>query len=44
VLTSHDPRRALEEADLALGLREGRSVLLARAGLVSDGDLTELYR
>jgi heme exporter protein A len=44
VVTSHDPRRALSEADLALGLREGRPTLLARAGLVSDGDVEELYR
>ncbi len=44
VLTSHDPRAALDEADLVLALRAGRALF---AGRVEDFDaarLQELYR
>jgi len=43
VLTSHDPEAAIEEADLVLGLRDGRGLFVgtpAEAG----GRLQELYR
>jgi heme exporter protein A len=43
VLTSHDPGRGLAEADLALGLREGRTVLLTSAASVDPKTVTELY-
>ena len=43
VLTSHDPRAALAEADLALGLRNGRPAFLAAPGEVTDRQLNELY-
>jgi heme exporter protein A len=41
VLVSHDVDRALEEADLALGLRGGRQVFAGRASPV---EARELYR
>ncbi len=44
VVCSHDPAGGLGEADLVLGLRAGRPVLLAEAGLVTTGQVTELYR
>jgi heme exporter protein A len=44
VLTSHDPATGLAEADLVLGLRAGRPVLVRAAGEVSVGEITELYR
>ena len=44
VLISHDPEAGLAEADLVLGLRAGRPVLLAPAVEVSEEDLRELYR
>ena len=43
VLTSHDPRAALAEADLVLGLREGRAVFLGAPGEVDEARLKELY-
>ena len=43
VLISHDAERGLAEADLVLGLRAGRPVLVAPAREVGVGDLRELY-
>jgi heme exporter protein A len=44
VLTSHDPAGGLAEADLALGLRDGRVALLAPAATVDPGAVSDLYR
>jgi heme exporter protein A len=44
VICSHDPGGGLAEADLVLGLREGRAAMLAPAGDVDAADVTELYR
>jgi heme exporter protein A len=44
VITSHDPARGLEEADLVLGLRAGRPALLAVAREVTTEQIAELYR
>jgi heme exporter protein A len=44
VVTSHDPAGGLAEADLALGLRDGRTALLAPAGEVDVRAVEELYR
>jgi heme exporter protein A len=44
VLVSHDPEAGLAEADVVLGLRDGRPALLAPAGEVAAGDLRGLYR
>jgi heme exporter protein A len=44
VISSHDPGGGLAEADLVLGLRAGRAVLLREAGNVDRGEITELYR
>lgn len=44
VLTSHDPRRGLAEADLVLGLCGGRVDLLADAASVGGDAVAELYR
>jgi heme ABC exporter ATP-binding subunit CcmA len=44
VLCSHDPGGALEEADLVLGLRQGRVALLAHARDTDVGQIAELYR
>jgi heme exporter protein A len=44
VLTSHDPGRGLAEADLVLGLREGRVALLADAAGAAPGEIAGLYR
>jgi len=44
VVTSHDPRAGLAEADLVLGLRAGRVALLAEASGVAAGDVAGLYR
>ena len=44
VLTSHDPERGLAEADVALGLRDGRVVLLGDASSLRPGQIAELYR
>jgi heme exporter protein A len=44
VICSHDPGGGLAEADLVLGLREGRQALLAPARDVDAATVTELYR
>jgi heme exporter protein A len=44
VITSHDPAGGLAEADLALGLRDGRAALLAPAAEVDVAAVEELYR
>jgi len=44
VICSHDPAGGLAEADVVLGLREGRPELLREAGEVTPGEITELYR
>jgi heme exporter protein A len=44
VVTSHDPAGGLAEADLALGLRDGRVALLAPAAEVDAPAVEELYR
>jgi heme exporter protein A len=44
VISSHDPGGGLLEADLVLGLRDGRSALLRRAADVDPGEIAELYR
>jgi heme exporter protein A len=44
VITSHDPTGGLAEADVALGLRDGRAALLAPASEVSLAQIGELYR
>jgi ABC-type multidrug transport system ATPase subunit len=44
VLTSHDPAGGLADADLALGLRDGRPALLAPAAEVGVHAIEELYR
>jgi heme exporter protein A len=44
VVTSHDPRGGLAEADLALGLRDGRPAILAPAGDVDPDAIGALYR
>ncbi len=43
VLTSHDPERGLAEADLALGLRDGRVGLLSDAASVEREQIAALY-
>jgi heme exporter protein A len=44
VICSHDPGGGLAEADLVLGLREGRAAMLAAAADVDAAAVTELYR
>jgi heme exporter protein A len=44
VLISHDVDAGLAEADWVLGLRGGRTAVLAPAGEVTPADLKELYR
>jgi heme exporter protein A len=44
VVTSHDPRGGLAEADVALGLRAGRTALLRDAAEVSADEIGALYR
>jgi len=44
VISSHDPDGGLREADLVLGLRDGRAALLREAGDVGPSEITELYR
>jgi heme exporter protein A len=44
VICSHDPGGGLAEADVVLGLRAGRPVLLRAAADVDRDELTELYR
>jgi heme exporter protein A len=43
VLTSHDPRAALAEADLVLGLKDGRAAFAGTPEQLSDDMLAELY-
>jgi heme exporter protein A len=43
VICSHDPAGGLAEADLVLGLREGRPALLRAAGEVDADEITGLY-
>gem|GEM_PF-134783 len=43
VLTSHDPQAALAEADLVLGLREGRQAFLAAPASIPPSELSALY-
>jgi heme exporter protein A len=44
VICSHDPGGGLAEADVVLGLRAGRSVLLRDAAEVHADEIVELYR
>jgi heme exporter protein A len=44
VICSHDPGGGLAEADLVLGLRAGRPVLLRAAADVGLTEIAELYR
>ena len=44
VICSHDPAGGLAEADLVLGLRAGRTALLARRRGIGPDEITELYR
>ena len=44
VVTSHDPAGGLAEADLALGLRDGRVALSAPAIEIDSAAVEELYR
>jgi heme exporter protein A len=44
VISSHDPGGGLAEADLVLGLRDGRPALLREAADVDPGEIAELYR
>jgi heme exporter protein A len=44
VIVSHDPRSAIAEADVVLGLRGGRMALIAPAEQVHQEELMELYR
>ena len=43
VLTSHDPEAAINEADLVLGLRDGRPAFLAKADELKPRQVRELY-
>ncbi len=43
VLTSHDPRAALAEADLVLGLKQGRPAFVSEPAQVGEAQLKELY-
>jgi ABC-type multidrug transport system ATPase subunit len=43
VLTSHDPRAALAEADLVLGLEDGRVAFVSEPGRVDAAALERLY-
>ena len=44
VICSHDPAGGLAEADLVLGLRAGRTVLLGGVRDIGLDEITELYR
>jgi heme exporter protein A len=44
VITSHDPSAALAEADIALGLRDGRPAFLEPAARVTEPQIKQLYR
>jgi len=43
VLTSHDPQAALAEADVVLGLKDGRVTYAGAPGGLAAADLKELY-
>ena len=43
VLTSHDPRIAVHEADLVLGLTQGRVAFLSAPGALQPGQVETLY-
>jgi heme exporter protein A len=43
VLTSHDPQAALADADLVLGLEDGRAAFLTEPGRVDRAALERLY-
>jgi heme exporter protein A len=43
VLTSHDPRAALAEADIVLALKDGRAEFAGRPGELGDAQLEALY-
>jgi heme exporter protein A len=43
VICSHDPAGGVREADLVLGLREGRQVLFGRAKEVKESEIGALY-
>jgi heme exporter protein A len=43
VLTSHDPRAALAEADLVLALKDGRPAFVGEPGRLGETELRELY-
>jgi heme exporter protein A len=43
VLTSHDPRAALAEADLVLGLKQGRPAFVSEPAQLGEAQLKELY-
>jgi heme exporter protein A len=43
VLTSHDPQAALAEADLVLGLKQGRATFVGGPGQLDAAALKELY-
>jgi heme exporter protein A len=43
VICSHDPSGGMAEADVVLGLREGRPALLGDAADVDPGEIAELY-
>ncbi len=44
VLTSHDPESAIQEADVLLGLKDGKPAFLAKPSEVGPERLKELYR
>ena len=44
VIVSHDPRGAVAEADMVLGLVRGRAALVAPAAGLDADALAELYR
>jgi heme exporter protein A len=44
VICSHDPGGGLAEADIVLGLRDGRTALLREVARVDPSEITELYR
>ena len=43
VLTSHDPRAALAEADIVLALKDGRAAFVGKPGELGETQLKELY-
>ncbi len=43
VLTSHDPRSALAEADIVLALKDGRAEFAGRPAELGDAQLEALY-